>query len=465
MKNRIITKKYKNLLLLLSMMVMIPGFTSCEEEDLTASTPVKVTAVYLEDADSDVPDREVTFARLGQVIRLEGSGFTGAKKVYINGYSTYFNPVYLTDNSMMVQISRETPTMEASEDLRNTIHIVKDAAELKYPFLIRDAAPTITNISHTLPQAGDSITIYGSGLVEIEKITFPGDIVVSEGIVSDPDGDFCVVAVPEGVSEDGGSVLVEGANGGAYSPAYFNCKKLVILDFDGKGSQGFWSWSETGSMIDDTDLKSEVIGEGVRSQGKYVAHRPTRFAEFPAAKNRNSEVWTAGNDVDDWRGQLTGVIPATTPAAQVAFQFDIFVPGVWVNTGYLKILLANNFNGGEWSGAVYNYVPWIENKAIVPFSTRGWVTVTIPFNKFYAYSGTDQEYTFENVLAFREGATYKNFGFYFENSDFKLSNITGFESDETEFVSAPTTIQVYTDNWRVVPLNKPEYTDFPVSTN
>lgn len=67
MKNRIITKKYKNLLLLLSMMVMIPGFTSCEEEDLTASTPVKVTAVYLEDAESDVPDRVVTFARLGQV--------------------------------------------------------------------------------------------------------------------------------------------------------------------------------------------------------------------------------------------------------------------------------------------------------------------------------------------------------------------------------------------------------------
>ncbi|NLJ20814.1 MAG: hypothetical protein GX429_06825, partial [Bacteroidales bacterium] len=73
-------------------------FNSCENnDDKATSAPVKITKVYLEDAQSSVPDREVTFARLGQTIRLEGSGFTGVTKVYINGYDNYFNPVFVTD--------------------------------------------------------------------------------------------------------------------------------------------------------------------------------------------------------------------------------------------------------------------------------------------------------------------------------------------------------------------------------
>lgn len=446
--------------------MVLPLFTSCDETDEHASTPISVTGVFLQDAESNVPDRSVTFARLGQVIRFDGSGFLGVKKVFINGYSTYLNPVYISDNAMIIQISRETPTTKAPDNVRNTIRFVKDAAELTYTFEIRSSAPAINFISHTMPVAGDTITINGSGLVEIEKITFPGDVVVTEGIISDEDGKFCKVAVPAGVSEDGGSILVEGANGGAYSPAYFNVKRGVLIDFDGRGQQGYWSWSENGSMLNNTDLQSDPIGApGAMSQGKYVAHRPTRLASFPAAKNRNTEVWTAGNDVDNWRAQLTPFIPATTPVAEVAFQFDIYVPEAWVNTGYLKICLANNFNGGEWSGAVFNYVPWIEGKAVVPFITKGWTTVTIPFNKFYAFSATDQVYTFENVLAFREGATWQNFGFYFENSDFKLSNITKNTTDETEYVSSATSVRVYTDNWRVVPLQKPEYSDFPETAN
>lgn len=451
---------------MLGWFVVLPLFTSCDDTDENASTPISVTGVFLQDADSDIPDRPVTFARLGQVLRFDGKGFLGVKKVFINGYSTYFNPVYVSDNSLIVQISRETPTSKAEDNVRNKIRFVKDATEFTYTFEVRAAAPAVTSVSHTMPAAGDTITINGSGLVEIEKVTFPGDIVVTEGIVSDPDGRFCKLAVPAGVSEDGGSILVEGANGGAYSPAYFNVKRGVLIDFDGRGQQGYWGWSETGSMLNDTDLGYEPIGvPGSMSQGKYVAHRPERLASFPAAKNRNTEVWTAGNDVDNWREQLTPFIPAETPVADVALQFDIFVPEEWVNTGFLKICLANNFNGGEWSGAVFNYVPWIENKAVVPFTTNGWTTVTIPFNKFYAFSETDQVYTFENVLAYREGASWQNFGFYFENSDFKLSDITKNTADETEYTSSATSVRVYTDNWRVVPLDMPEYSDFPETTN
>jgi len=432
-------------------------FPACKDDDNTGG-PITITKVYLEDASSAVPDREVAFARLGQLLRVEGSGFTGLREVYINGYSTYFNPVLVSDNSMLVSVSRDTPTVDADPELRNTIQMLNDSYNVTFDFEIRAEAPEISSISNTLPLAGESITVYGSGLVEVNKVVFPGDIEVTDGIVSDEDGEFFTVTVPDGVSDEGGSLFIECSNGGAYSPAYFNFKNGIILDFDGMGSQGYWG--SAASMIRPEDLASGSIGTGNVSQGTYVPHRPTRISSFPAAKTRNSEVWTAGNGVDDWRGQLTPYIPATTPLDEVAFQFDIYVPEEWSGSGYLKVCLVNGFNGGEWSGLCYNYVPWIVDEEVEPYKTEGWTTVTIPLTAFYSFE--DGDFTFEDVLAAREASSYKNFGFYFENSDFNLGNITGSDSDsETEFPSAETSVDVYTDNWRVVSLVTPVYSDFP----
>ena len=446
--------------LLVSLFVGSLGFSSCKQDINSASTPIKVDSVFLEDATSSVIDRKVTFARLGSLIRIQGSGFTGMKKVYINGYDSYFSVTMVTDISMLIQVPGKAPIVDADTTVRNTIRLVKDGSEFIYKIQIRSGAPTLTSISNTMPDAGDTITIFGTGLTEIKKITFPESVVVTDGIVSDKTGTYCKVAVPAGLTKSG-SLKVEGSNGGVYSPAYFNCKSGVILDFDGVGSQGYWGWTATGSMINASDLESAVIGtNGVKSQGKYCAHRPSRITQFAAGKNRLSEVWTAGNG-DDWRGRFTSLIPATTTVSQCAFQFDIYVPQAWSNTGFLKICLINNFNGGEWTDKCYNYVPWLVNGIVTPFQTSGWTTVTIPFSYFYTYADTNSSYTFENILAARETATYQNFGIFFENSDIKLQNVTGNVKDaNTTLTSAATSISVYTDNWRVVPLSSPTYTDY-----
>jgi hypothetical protein len=461
MKKIFSNNKFWLISLLIGLFAASITFIGCKSNDYSATAPISVNAVYLENAKSDVPDRLVTFVRLGSAIRIEGTGFSGLKKVYINGYDTYFNPSFVTDNSMLISVSGYTPTIDAASGTRNTIRFVKDGTEFTYSFEIRSAAPSITSISNTLPAAGDTITIYGTGLTEISKITFPGSVVVSQGIISDKLGTYCKVVIPAGLTKSG-SILVQGSNGGAYSPAYFYCKSGVILNFDDIGSQGYWSWTSTGSMINNTDLESAaVVGAPVASQGKYCAHRPSRIAQFPAAKNRISEVWTSGSGTtDDWRTYLTSLVPTTTAVSNFAFQFDIYVPNEWNNTGFLKICLMNNFNGGEWSGTCYNYVPWIVNGVTTPFKTKGWVTVTIPFSNFYAFSSTSTTYTFEDVITAREKATYKNFGIYFENSDIKLSTITGKTTDTTVFTSSATSVSVYTDNWRIVPLTQPTYSDY-----
>ncbi len=337
--------------------------------------------------------------------------------------------------------------------MRNTIRLANDNNETTIEFEIRSSAPTITNISNTLPNPGEEITVYGTGLIEVTKVVFPGDIEVTDGITYDEeDGEFFAVTVPAGVSESGGSIYIESANGGAYSPAYFNFKEGVILNFDGMGAIG-----EFGNTITQDQLESSPIGEGNVSQGTYVPHRPAGIDSFEAGKNRASEVFTTG--AESWRTQLTPFIPATTPLDQVAFQFDVYVPDAWEGSGFLKILLINNFNGGEWTGGVYNYVPWIVDGEVEAFQTTGWTTVTVPFTDFYLFED-EADYTFEDVLAYREAATYKNFGIFFENSDIKLSDVLRGSSD-VEFPSSETSVSVYTDNWRVVSLEVPVVSDFP----
>lgn len=455
-------KRLKYIFLMSFILLISVGLTSCKDEKDFSSTPIEVTQVYLEDYESTVPDRPVSFARLGQLIRIEGSGFLGMKKVIINGYETYFNTTYITDNSMLITISAKTPVVDAEADLRNKITFVKDATEFTYDFVIRAAAPSITNISNTLPKAGETVTVYGANLQEITKVTLPDSSEVTTGIVSDVEGEWFTFVMPDGVTE-GGFIYSEGANGIAASPAYFNLSNCMVLDFDGNGAQGFWSWSATGSMINADDLVNDPLASG---RGKCVQLIPERILTGAnggviAGKSRASECWTAGNGnaSDDWT-RMYSTIPASTPVTEVAFQFDIYVPEFWSTTGHIEIALYNNFNfagigSDDDNGRTAYYVPYIQDGTVVPFKTSGWVTVTIPFSEFGYYAkqiADDKLPTFENVVNDRLAATYRNFGMGIVNTDFKYKGVT--------ITSSLFNQKIYADNWRVVPYKKIVVSDF-----
>ena len=110
------------------------------------------------------------------------------KKVYINGYETYFNRAYVTDKSMLIQINSNTPIVDAEPEDRNVILFVKDKTQTPHDFIIRAASPTVTSISNTLPKAKETVTVYGTGLDETTKVTLPGGIEVTD-ITNSEDGD------------------------------------------------------------------------------------------------------------------------------------------------------------------------------------------------------------------------------------------------------------------------------------
>ena len=435
------------------------GFIACSDDDGSQSASMTISQIYLENVDDTVnQDRPVDFARLGQLIRIEGSGFTGLKQILINGYDTYFNNALMTDNNVWVTLNSATPVEKADADVRNTITLVKDATQLTYPFTIRAASPSISSCDNTLPKHGEVVTVYGSNLQETTKITLPDGTAITSGITNDEEGKFYSFVVPASADlSKAGSITSEGANGTAVTPTYFNDFRTFIIDFDGTGELG--SWSATFSADDYVD---DPLNSG---RGKVII-----LNNGGLDAGSNGKYWaTAGNDNanDDWTDRMLKIIPGNTPAANVAIQFDIYCPEEWFETGQLEISLQNNLaNYGYGSGAATSYsseyyntatvwVPWLNSDgSSTPYRTDGWKTVTIPFTDFANYNTTDApDVTFQKICEDRNAGSYRNFLIFACNGDVEFS-------DDKVYKAKTFNQPVYIDNLRVVSIAPVSVSDF-----
>lgn len=454
-------------LLALTLVGVMPLLTACSDDDDHQSTTMTISKVFLEDAEAKdgVNDREVSFARLGQMLRIEGSGFTGLKKIYVNGYETYFNNALMTDNNVWVQLNSKTPVDKADESVRNTITFVKDQTQTVYQFTIRAAAPSITGVDNTLPFPGEKVIVSGANLQETTKVTLPGGVEVTDGIENDEDGEWFSFIMPEGVTVSG-SITSEGANGTAVSPAYFNNNDCYVINFDGKGEQGGWS-----ATFGAEDLVDDPLASG---RGKVVQLIPeAKLAEGAVAAGVSNikGYWTAGNDSqdDDWN-RMTAFIPATTPLDSVALQFDVLCEGEWDLSGQMEITLQNNLSNYGYGSActkynadylnqAYAWVPWLnretgEHKA---FTTgRRWQTVTIPLSQFGNYTNDKIAWTFQNVIDDKNSGSYRNFGFLFSNADVKWDA----DAEDPDYPAQAFSMKIYVDNFRIVPCTAITVSDY-----
>jgi hypothetical protein len=434
MKNKIFIKY----LLFLGLIAAVVSFNSCKNNDNNggnSSAPV-IKAVYLEDANSSVPDRPVDFVRLGQTVRIEGESLLGVTKLIVNGYELLFNPALMTDNSMWFQVSSKVPTVDAPDDVRNTIRLEKGSQYCVYNFDIRSAAPSITNVSHTMPRAGDEITITGSGLQDVAEVLFPGDIKGTNIISDDVDGKWCKVTVPGGITTSG-SIFVTSVNGGAYSPSYFNFKEGVLQNFDDVSTQNYTRGAVSADLSAIIPSTSGVI----HSQGTYRSLNTTGNVASAGV----SEVAAYWMKADAFKPKISPLFPITTPAEQVGIQMDIYVEGEW-NSGYIRMVMADGYGVSSYCML---YAPVYSDGKIIPFDNPGgWFTITLPFSLSSDFGGKSLGEILDRIQL---GATekYNQWGPWFCNDKYN------------DVDPANTNVVIYFDNIRVVSLVTPAYSDFP----
>lgn len=450
----IIAMKSKFFLIALSASIIL---TSCNEDLFkyeNGDSSISISQIhYLHASANCTTDQATTYARLGETIRLSGTGFVGVKHVYINGYDTYFNLQYLTNNSMLVTIDEKTPIEQVNDEVNNKdkIILVKENTAIKATkaLKIRRAAPVVYDISNSMPQPNEWITIYGENLHNVSYVQFPGadisTVYAGEDLKNEDEyGKKVKVKVPANFdtrtaenNKHQGAIIISAedkGNGTCETPAYFNYRKGLLEDFE-EGSTAFHNSKFDASectLIDDASGNEDGSNNG----HYYKMNSNSTYISDTTASRRNIYIFEKFEGFDNLPSELDELY-----STDVALQFNVMCPQEW-NSGNIDVVFDINSDNYKMT-----YAPWVSGKTddySKGFAKGTWFTVTMPFSGITEFQGK----TFGQIREILASIESPVWGIYFENVD--QTNVLNGVS--VEFKAKMTTITPCIDNIRVVPL-------------
>ena len=237
------------------------------------------------------------------------------------------------------------------------------------------ALPTITGVSNENANAGDSVYVYGTYLKGIQTLSFAGTNITA--YASATDGSSVGFVMP--ATSQSGPVSITTNFGTATTVYNVNTAAsgsttgvLANMEWGNYFGWGWWGGvtltngnsnhdfagvlgSNTSQfMVYNTGVMQS--GDGSAGDGKY---------NFPIGANQWVPTANLSDPVDNW-----------------AIQFEISVAHPWSGG---TLCLVNGFAGNY----IARYEPWqIFASGTTAFSTKGWITVTLPLTAFRAADPT-----------------------------------------------------------------------------
>jgi len=300
----------------------------------------------------------------GQWVVVTGHSLKGALQIYFDGTKASFNDAWFSDTTAIVLIPAVIAFPSVPTNQLNTIRYVTTHGETSFNFSIVAPAPTISSISNEAANPGDSVTINGFNFFFIKSVVYAGKTVT--GFTGSNDGTAIRLAVPAGVSNTGGIVTVT-TNTGTASTVYtvHDFVTGVACNFDAINTYPWGSnTSNSSTAYPGNNGYYDVMGATNMPAGG------TDWYNNPHSINLYGVQWVPAANIasslDSYAVKFEISVPATTP---------------WSN-GTLYIVANYNFS----NLAAYN--PWLNsNGTTTPFTTNGWLTVTIPLSSFSVNNG------------------------------------------------------------------------------
>jgi hypothetical protein len=297
----------------------------------------------------------------GQWVVLSGHNLSNALQISFDGIPASFNSGLFSDTNAVVLVPAVIPFPSVPADKLNTIYYVTPEGATTFKFNIVAPAPTISGVSNENANTGDSVYVNGFNFFFVQEVSFAGSTVTN----FTASGDGTVIRFTAPALTQAGPVIVK-TQSGADTTVYNvnNASTEALCNFDNVNTL---SWGTN------TDNSSTNFPG---NRGKYAI---LKNAELPAGEGSwwNSQRSINTNDVQ-W-------LPASSlsePLANFAFKFEISVPAAYSGTSIYVI------KGYSWD-YMARYEPWKDiNGGAVPFSTTGWITVTIPLTEFRKNDGT-----------------------------------------------------------------------------
>jgi hypothetical protein len=340
------------------LLFLIAGFfgeVACKKDNNNAA-PV-ITNLR---ASSPAPnDSVLTIAGPGQTVVIQGSNLASASAVFFNGYPAVINSALYSDNNIVITIPADMPFADLNPDNLNTVKVITPSGEATFTIPIVPPPAVITAMSNENALGGVRVKIYGSNFFFVEKVVFPGNIEVSDNIVTNKTGSELEVTVPDGITT-GGPITVVNRYGVATSILLFNDQVTGVLTNSDDLANLEWG-CET---VDDATLFPGGHGKYNRIRASAVGAGDMGWWNGSRSLNTfNTVHWVPAANVND-------------PLDSYALKFEISVKQPW-SAGRLYIV--RNY---DWT-YLANYQPWKKSDGTTAtFAPDGWQTAVIPLTQF-----------------------------------------------------------------------------------
>ncbi len=355
--NRFIKRyfRFTSLLIYSSIIVcIILSHSGCNKDECT--TPL-ADSITLRDSTWQIIDLVP-----GYVYTVHGLNLKDYSSVYIN--STKLNPLYIlaTDTSIVFRM----PNMEtnsATDDLSDSVLVVKECGNALLRVNILLAPPYITKISNEYALGDDIITLEGYYFNLLESAVFPGGI---EGeIVPEYIDTVCQLIVPEGVTEDG-EIELTSKSGPSSSRigVKFRDATGLLCNFDDVDTWEGWG----GRVI--SNGTDEFIPD---ANGDFYAGEANNIA--PGTDSIDQLILPVSLfEMPDFNGSLS--------PSYFNLKFETYTKYPWEH-GYYRIELGKLNEEDEIEFAyTYDFQPWNDTLYNGSFSVEYWETYNIPLSEF-----------------------------------------------------------------------------------
>ena len=225
------------------------------------------------------------------------------------------------------------------------------------------ATPTINRVSNENPNQGDSVYVYGTYLKNIEGLTFAGTPVTS--FTSSIDGNSVGFVIP--ALTQSGPVSVTTKFGTATTLYKVNDVQTGrISDWEWGGNFNWQWWGGSYYTSGSADFPGNSSQYMVLQRGIFTPGEGNTYSSY--AIRMNGAQWVPAANLAD-------------PVDNWAFKFEVSIPQA-TNGVSVDIIGGNDSPLARWE-------PWQKTATTTaPYSTKKWVTVTIPLSTFRSKDDT-----------------------------------------------------------------------------
>ncbi|MBB6112909.1 glycan-binding surface protein [Mucilaginibacter lappiensis] len=388
-----------NCLLLVLIAIIFIAQSGCKKDQKYGTgTPV---ITHIRNYVASPGDSLLSKVGTGQWVVISGRNLKGALQINFDGVAGSFNDAWFSDTSAIALIPAVIAFPIVPAKQLNTITYVTTHGQTTFSFSIVAPAPTISGVSNEDASPGDSVKINGFNFFFIKSLTYAGIAITN--YTASSDGTTISLAVPAGVTQNGGIVSVTTKSGSAST--VYNVHDFVDGVFQNWDSINTYPWGS------DTENSSADFPGNTGYYNVLTASNLTA----------NDYAWyNGGRGVNMGAAQWVKVADIDSSLSSYAVKFELSVPKSTPWTAGSIFVAAN----GSFD-YIARYRPWINSAGkTTPFTTTGWITVTIPLSSFLTNNGTGTPVASISDLVGSSGKTGMNIWYINDG----LTTVTAFKA-------------------------------------